>query len=53
MKVLLCHPGHGCPAVEFRRDQVIIGEKGNTVRLSVDEWNELVSKILSGQLKSL
>lgn len=53
MKVLLCHPGRGCPAVEFLAEQVVIGEKENAVCLSKDEWNTLVSKIFSGQLKKI
>lgn len=50
-KVLLCPAGCGeCPEVEFAGDHVRVGEAGNLVVLSKDEWNVLVELIQSGQL---
>ncbi len=53
MKVLLCSEGSCCPAVEIKENDVLIGEEGNIVRLKKQEWNELVSKIASGELHSI
>ncbi len=50
--VYLCQSGC-CPAVVIEDDRVLIGEEGNQVVLKKDEWNALVEKILSGELKKL
>ncbi|HLE26166.1 MAG TPA: hypothetical protein VI935_11055 [Thermodesulfobacteriota bacterium] len=52
-RVLLCPICGACPEVRIYDDEVRIGEEGNMVKLSVDEWNTLVEKILSGALRKL
>lgn len=52
MKVYICNKSC-CPAVETVGDEVLIGEGANTVRLKKSEWNNLVQKILSGELHSV
>lgn len=52
MKVYICDKGC-CPAVEFLKDDVLIGEASNTVRLKKNEWNSLVNKIKTGELGSV
>jgi hypothetical protein len=52
MKVYICNKSC-CPAVETFGDEVLIGEGANTVRLKKNEWNNLVQKILSGELHSI
>ena len=52
MKVYICDKGC-CPAVEILKDEVLIGEASNTVRLKKNEWNSLVNKIKSGELGSV
>jgi len=39
--------------VEFAGDHVRVGEAGNLVVLSKDEWNVLVDLIQSGQLSKV
>jgi hypothetical protein len=53
MKVYLCGKCSSCPAFEFDGEKVIIGEEGNKVTLSKEEWNILVAKIKSNELKAL
>lgn len=53
MRVYLCGKSGCCPAVELEGDKVIIGEEGNQVTLSKEEWNTLVAKIKSNELKAL
>ncbi|VVB52524.1 Uncharacterised protein [uncultured archaeon] len=52
MKVYICEKSC-CPAVETIGDEVLIGEDTNMVRLKKNEWNKLVEKIQSGELRSL
>lgn len=52
MKVYICEKSC-CPAVEFLGDDVLIGEDSNIVRLKKSEWNRLVAKIKSGELREL
>jgi hypothetical protein len=52
MKVYICNKSC-CPAVETVGDEVLIGEGTNTVRLKKNEWNNLVQKVLSGELHSV
>lgn len=52
MKVYICDKSC-CPAVEMTGDEVLIGEDTNIVRLKKNEWNNLVEKIQSGELRSL
>ena len=52
-KVMLCPACGGCPEIAIYDNEVRIGEEGNLVRLKKDEWNELVKKIQSGELKEV
>jgi hypothetical protein len=52
MKVYICDKSC-CPAVETVRDEVLIGEGTNMVKLKKNEWNTLVEKIQSGELHSI
>jgi len=50
-KFSLCPLCSACPEVVITNEGVItIGEDANTVRLSRDEWNELVRLINEGEL---
>lgn len=40
-----------CPVVEISDDEVKIGEEGNLCTLKKSEWNTLVEKVKSGELK--
>lgn len=51
--VLSCGICGACPAVEVTPDKVIIGEDSNTVRLTHAQWNDLVSRILKGELRKV
>jgi len=56
IKVTLCPPPCDpgcppeCPEVEITDHGVMIGEAGNLVRLTPAQWNDLVSRMRSGQL---
>ena len=53
-KFSLCPLCSACPEVEITNEGVItIGEDANTVRLSRDEWNELVRLIKEGELHEI
>ena len=49
MKVILCGDGKCCAEVVLAADGVEIGE----AKLTVAEWNLLVDKIRSGELKKI
>lgn len=49
----LCPDCDNCPEVVIREDSVLIGEEGNQVRLSGEEWNVLVGAVKDGHLGSL
>lgn len=51
--VSLCPACAQCPTVEVRDHEVAIGEGGNLVKLTVDEWNVLVRAIKAGDLDEL
>jgi len=53
IKVTLCPACGGCPSVEITETGVTIGEDQNTVRLTHAEWNELVARIRSGELREV
>lgn len=53
IKVTLCPACAGCPSVEITETRVTIGEDQNTVRLTHAEWNELVARIRSGELREV
>jgi hypothetical protein len=46
----LCPNCYACPEVVISDETVLIGEEGNQVRLTVDEWNVLVDGVRSGAL---
>jgi hypothetical protein len=48
--VLNCGACGACPAVEITPEWVTIGEEANTVRLTHAQWNDLVSRIRTGEL---
>ena len=52
-KVSLCRDCQSCPAVELSEAEVRIGEDGNLVKLSKEEWNALVEKVKAGELRTL
>ncbi len=53
-KVMLnCAICGACPAVEITPDVVTIGEEGNIVRLSHAQWNDLVARVLNGELSAV
>ena len=52
MKVYICDKSC-CPVVETVGDEVLIGEGTNVVRLKKNEWNNLVVKIQSGELRPI
>jgi hypothetical protein len=52
-RVALCPICGACPEVQVYDSEVRIGEDRNMVKLSVNEWNTLVEKILSGTLGKL
>ncbi len=53
IRVMLCANCDECPSVEISDEGVSIGEDQNTVRLSHAEWNDLVARIRSGELKEV
>ncbi|MCL5962143.1 MAG: hypothetical protein M1358_22980 [Chloroflexi bacterium] len=52
-KIYLCKSGGCCPAVHFCGNEVRIGEDRNLAVLKKEEWNILVEKIRSGELREL
>lgn len=50
LKYSLCPNCDACPEVVITPDAVLIGEEGNQVRLSPQEWNVLVAGIKRGLL---
>jgi hypothetical protein len=50
-RVVLCPDCGNCPAVEINERTVRIGERRNMVTLTHAEWNELVDRIIRGELK--
>lgn len=52
-QVSLCPACGACPTVDLYDTEVRIGEEGNQVRLTREEWNGLVEKIRSGELKGI
>ena len=49
----LCPACTACSEVEITDQAVTIGEDANVVRLSHAEWNELVRRIESGDLREV
>lgn len=46
----LCPNCDNCPEVVIADDSVLIGEEGNQVHLSTEEWNVLVTAVKEGHL---
>jgi len=53
IKVTLCDSCEHCPSVEINDNGVTIGEAANTVKLTHTEWNDLVSRVRSGELREV
>jgi len=53
IKITLCPACTGCPEVKITDGGVTIGEKGNTVKLTHAEWNDLVARVLRGELREV
>jgi len=53
LRVTLCPDCACCPEVVITDECVCIGEDENTVKLSHQEWNELVDAIQRGDLKAI
>lgn len=51
VKYNLCDKDSCCPVVEVSENVVTIGEEGNIVELKKSEWDTLVDKIKSGEIK--
>ena len=49
IKVTLCPACGACPAVVITDEGVTIGEDENTVRLTHEQWNDLVPKSVAGE----
>lgn len=52
-KVMLCPACGACPAVEITDKGVTIGEDENTVKLTHEQWNDLVARVRSGELAAV
>jgi hypothetical protein len=48
--ITLCPACSACPTIELYGETVRIGEEGNRVTLKKSEWNDLVDKIIRGEL---
>lgn len=53
MQVVLCCGKKGCAKVVLVADGVEIGEANNLAKLTAAEWNLLVNKRKSGELKKI
>jgi hypothetical protein len=53
VRVSLCSQCEHCPEVVIADEVVTIGEDRNLVKLSHAEWNELVARIRSGELREV
>lgn len=51
LRYSLCPNCDACPEVVITDESVLIGEEGNQVRLSPDEWDVLVAGIKEGRLR--
>jgi hypothetical protein len=52
IRVTLCPACGECPEVVITAERVTIGEAGNVVQLTPAQWNDLVARIRSGELRS-
>jgi hypothetical protein len=53
IKVTLCPACGGCPTVEISDEAVTIGEAENIVKLTHAEWNALIARVRSGELREV
>ena len=53
IKVTLCPACGACPAVVITDEGVTINEDENTLRLTHEQWNDLVARIRSGELATV
>jgi hypothetical protein len=53
VRVTLCTACEHCPSVEITDAGVTIGEDANTVNLTHAEWNDLVNRVRSGELREV
>ncbi|MGE5303601.1 MAG: hypothetical protein ACM3TN_09760 [Alphaproteobacteria bacterium] len=53
IRITLCPACSGCPAVEITDEGVTIGEAENTAKLTHAEWNDLVARVRSGELREV
>jgi hypothetical protein len=53
VRVVLCTECEHCPEVVIGDEGITIGEDQNVVKLTHAEWNELVSRIRSGELAAV
>jgi formylmethanofuran dehydrogenase subunit B len=53
IKITLCPACGGCPAVEITDEGVTIGEAENIAKLTHAEWNDLVARVRSGELREV
>jgi sarcosine oxidase delta subunit len=53
IKVTLCPRCGECPEVEITESGVTIGEDANIVKLTHDQWNDLVARIRQGDLREV
>ena len=53
IRVTLCPVCGACPAVEITDEAVTIGEDENTVKLTHEQWNDLVDRIRRGELAAV
>jgi hypothetical protein len=53
IKIKLCPNCTECPSVEITDQGVTLGEDDNIVRLTHVQWNDLVARIKSGELREI
>ncbi len=53
IKVTLCPACGACPTVEITDQGVTIGEDKNTVKLTHEQWKDLVARIRRGELAAV
>ena len=49
----LCPACDACPEVVLEGREVVIGEPGNDVRLTYQQWNVLVEAVQTGRLRRI
>jgi len=53
IKVTICPACRAYPTVEITDQGVTIGEDKNTVKLTHEQWNDLVARIRHGELAAV